>query len=126
MAHFAEVDENNIVTKVLIVGNEVLLDENDVEQESLGIAHLKEWFPDVSKLRIAREVGGLRPWMPDHYPIIGPSSKLQGLWYATGHEGDGINHAPVTAKLICSQMTGQDLGIPGLDTSILLPERLGL
>lgn len=86
----------------------------------------KEWFPDVSKLRIAREVGGLRPWMPDHYPIIGPSSKLQGLWYATGHEGDGINHAPVTAKLICAQMTGQDLGIPGLDPSILLPDRLGL
>lgn len=86
----------------------------------------KQWFPNVSKLRIAREVAGLRPWMPDHHPVIGPSSRLQGLWYATGHEGDGINHAPVTAKIICAQMAGRDLGIPELDPSVLLPDRLGL
>ena len=46
MAHFAEVDENNIVIKVLVVGNEILLDENNVEQESLGQTFLKELFPD--------------------------------------------------------------------------------
>lgn len=86
----------------------------------------RQWFPDVSKLRIAREVAGLRPWMPDHHPVIGPSSRLQGLWYATGHEGDGINHAPVTAKIVCAQMAGRDLGIPELDPSVLFPDRLGL
>jgi hypothetical protein len=35
MAHFAKI-ENNIVTQVIVVNNEVLLDENNVEQESIG------------------------------------------------------------------------------------------
>lgn len=37
MAHFAEIDENNIVKKVIVVHNNELLDENDVEQEQKGI-----------------------------------------------------------------------------------------
>ena len=36
MAHFAKIDENNIVDEVIVVHNNVLLDDNDVEQESLG------------------------------------------------------------------------------------------
>ena len=38
MAHFAQLDENNIVTQVIVVHNNELLDENGVEQESKGIA----------------------------------------------------------------------------------------
>ena len=41
MAHFAELDENNIVLRVTTVANEVLLDENNIEQESLGLKHLE-------------------------------------------------------------------------------------
>jgi len=41
MAHFAELDENNIVLRVTVVANEVLLDENGVEQENLGLKHLE-------------------------------------------------------------------------------------
>jgi hypothetical protein len=44
MAHFAEIDENNIVKRVLVLNNEVLLDENNQEQESLGIALLHNTF----------------------------------------------------------------------------------
>lgn len=35
MAHFARV-ENGIVSEVIVVANEVLLDENGQEQESIG------------------------------------------------------------------------------------------
>jgi hypothetical protein len=38
MAHFAQLDENNVVTQVIVVNNNELLDENGVEQESKGIA----------------------------------------------------------------------------------------
>jgi hypothetical protein len=38
MAHFAELDENNVVLRVIVVHNNELLDENSVEQESNGIA----------------------------------------------------------------------------------------
>ena len=41
MAHFAELDDNNVVLRVTVVHNDVLKDESDVEQESLGIKHLE-------------------------------------------------------------------------------------
>jgi len=36
MAHFAEIDENNIVLRVIAVNNNELLDEENNEDESLG------------------------------------------------------------------------------------------
>jgi hypothetical protein len=38
MAHFAELDENNIVTRVIVVDNQDTLDENGNEVEEIGIA----------------------------------------------------------------------------------------
>ena len=37
MAHFAQIDENNIVQQVIVVHNNELLDETGTEQESRGI-----------------------------------------------------------------------------------------
>lgn len=37
MAHFAQLDDNNIVTQVIVVNNNELLDGNGIEQESKGI-----------------------------------------------------------------------------------------
>ena len=37
MAHFAELDENNIVKQVIVVHNNELLDENGAESEQKGI-----------------------------------------------------------------------------------------
>lgn len=41
MAHFAKLDSNQIVTQVVVVNNNELLDENGVEQEERGIAFLQ-------------------------------------------------------------------------------------
>ena len=38
MAHFAEIDENNVVLRVIVVHNNELLDSDGVEQEALGQA----------------------------------------------------------------------------------------
>jgi hypothetical protein len=43
MAHFAQLDENNNVIKVIVVANEELL-ENGVESETKGIAFCKTLF----------------------------------------------------------------------------------
>jgi hypothetical protein len=40
MAHFAELDENNIVLRVLVVNNEDCLDENGQESEAVGAQFL--------------------------------------------------------------------------------------
>lgn len=43
MAHFAEIDNNNIVQRVIVVANEELLD-NGVESEAKGIAFCQSLF----------------------------------------------------------------------------------
>lgn len=43
MAHFAKI-ENGIVSTVIVVNNEVLLDENGIEQESIGSAFCEDLF----------------------------------------------------------------------------------
>lgn len=43
MAHFAKLDENNIVLEVNVVHNNELLDENGQESEAKGIEFLVNW-----------------------------------------------------------------------------------
>jgi hypothetical protein len=38
MAHFAKLDENNVVTQVIVVGNRDTSDANGVEKEHIGAA----------------------------------------------------------------------------------------
>ena len=38
MAHFAQLDENNVVTRVIVVGNSDTADVNGVESENIGVA----------------------------------------------------------------------------------------
>jgi len=44
MAHFAELDNNNIVLRVIVIDNNVTHNEDGVEQEALGIAFCKSLF----------------------------------------------------------------------------------
>ena len=44
MAHFAELDADNIVLRVIVVSNEMLLDENGAESEDVGIAFCQSLF----------------------------------------------------------------------------------
>lgn len=44
MAHFAELDENNIVLRVIVVGNKDTSDANGVEKESIGRAFCERLF----------------------------------------------------------------------------------
>jgi hypothetical protein len=43
MAHFAQLNENNIVTQVIVVNNDELL-ENGIESEAKGIAFCQSLF----------------------------------------------------------------------------------
>lgn len=44
MAHFAKLDENNIVTQVIVVGNKDTSDANGVEKEYIGAAFCEKLF----------------------------------------------------------------------------------
>ena len=72
------------------------------------------WFKEV---RV-----GLRPATPDHLPVIGASTRVPGLVYATGHFRSGVLLAPLTAQLVC------DLILDGVRDPVLDqtgPERFG-
>ena len=47
MAHFAQLDENNIVLQVIVVNNDELLDENGAESEQKGIDFCTSLFGGV-------------------------------------------------------------------------------
>jgi hypothetical protein len=44
MAHFAELDANNVVLRVLVVSNDDITDDDDQEQEQLGVVFLQGLF----------------------------------------------------------------------------------
>jgi len=62
-------------------------------------------FPILADVDLLRIYTGLRPWVPDHLPIIGEDPAVRGLWHATGHEGAGIGLAPATGQLIRAGIT---------------------
>lgn len=65
---------------------------------------------------------GLRPATPDELPIVGRSSRIRGLVYATGHYRNGILLAPLTARLVADVVAGRG-GDPAL--AALAPARFG-
>ena len=60
----------------------------------------REILPGIEDLPIVESWSGLRPATRDEAPIIGPSKKIKGLVYATGHHRNGILLAPLTSNVI--------------------------
>ena len=60
----------------------------------------REMLPAIEDLPIIESWSGLRPTTRDQAPIIGPSKKIKGLIYATGHHRNGILLAPLTSTVI--------------------------
>jgi glycine oxidase len=67
-------------------------------QDLIGAAC--ELLPSAWTASLLAAKVGLRPGTPDHIPIIGWSSVLPNLMYATGHYRNGILLAPLTAELV--------------------------
>ena len=76
--------------------------------------------PGLAALRLESAWAGLRPWLPGGLPAIGPSDAAAGLWVATGHEGAGVAHGPVTGRLIAQAICGEP---PDLDLAPFDPDR---
>jgi D-amino-acid dehydrogenase len=59
-------------------------------------AYLRDWEPDEIEL----EWAGLRPYLPDGLPVIGPVPGRDRLFLATAHGRLGITLAPATGELL--------------------------
>jgi glycine oxidase len=66
---------------------------------------------------------GLRPLAAGELPVIGRSSTMPRMLYATGHYRNGVLLAPLTATLIADELLG---GREHPDAAAVRPARLGL
>jgi D-hydroxyproline dehydrogenase subunit beta len=86
------------------------------------LARAARLFGIVAELQIADAWSGLRPWLPDHLPAIGPSAAVEGLWLATGHEGAGVALGPVTGVVVAQALCGEP---PLMELAPFDPDRFG-
>jgi glycine/D-amino acid oxidase-like deaminating enzyme len=93
--------------------------------DAVSAAMLDQAFalmPGLAALTRDAAWAGLRPWLPDGLPAIGPAQAVAGLWVATGHEGAGVALGPVTGRLIAQLYTGE---APVVDPAAFSPDRFG-
>ena len=60
MAHFARLDENNVVTHVSVINDRNILDENGQEDEEIGIKYLKSIHGEDTKWKQTSYNGNLK------------------------------------------------------------------
>jgi hypothetical protein len=89
MAHFAEI-ENNIVTRVVVIHNNELLDENGIEQEANGIAFCQSHF-------------GTTNWIQTSY-----NGNIRKNYASIGHTYDGQRDAFIPPKPYASWLLNED------------------
>jgi glycine/D-amino acid oxidase-like deaminating enzyme len=92
----------------------------DPAVSEMMVARAARLFPRLRSLEPRRAWSGLRPWLPDHLPAIGPSRAVEGLWAATGHEGAGVALGPVTGRVVARALCGEP---PLLDLAPFAPDR---
>ena len=77
------------------------------------------FYPVLKQVRIIRCYAGLRPYTPDHFPIVSATT-VPGFYVAAGHEGNGITLSLVTGRLMAEMIAGAP---PVIDTEPLRLDR---
>lgn len=77
----------------------------------------QEFFPALKEISLETLTAkmnvriGLRPYMPDGKPVIGPVPGMPNLFLATGHEGGGLSMALGTAEMVVNMVMGNPLQV---------------
>jgi glycine oxidase len=83
----------------------------------------RELVPASHSARFDEVRVGLRPATADELPVIGASSRMRGVYFATGHYRNGVLLAPLTASMVA------DLVMDGRarpELALVRPDRFGL
>ena len=82
-----------------------MLPENILRQ----LRELRRLAPVLGKLQVLRTWSGIEGYMRDDLPVMGPSRRVSGLYYAFGFCGHGFQLGPgvgdVMAELIATGAT---------------------
>ncbi|TCL72265.1 FAD-dependent oxidoreductase [Rhizobium sp. BK251] len=82
----------------------------DYRRPRVLVRHAQRILPDL-KVEEASDWMGHRPALPDTIPVISPSSRVPGVFYATGHGHLGLTYSATTAQLVADMVTGETSAI---------------
>jgi sarcosine oxidase subunit beta len=95
---------------------------SDIEVMQAIAQRAIRFFPILRDIQVIRAYSGVRPFTPDHMPIVSGTS-IPGFYIATGHEGDGIGLSPATGRAIADMIAGKE---PFMDLSPLSIDRFNI
>ncbi|WP_244808304.1 NAD(P)/FAD-dependent oxidoreductase [Caballeronia zhejiangensis] len=87
-----------------------VLAENTVAQ----LAQFRRMVPAMRPLHVIRVWSGVESYLPDSEPVIGPSSRADGLFYAFGFSGSGFQIGPGVGETLAELL---DAGSTPIDLS---------
>jgi sarcosine oxidase subunit beta len=74
-----------------------MIDFGKLSQSSRSVMEL---FPHLRDAHIVRAWAGLEAFMPDHLPVIGPSSCARGVYHAFGFSAHGFQLSPIVGRIL--------------------------
>ncbi|WP_027802623.1 NAD(P)/FAD-dependent oxidoreductase [Paraburkholderia dilworthii] len=85
-----------------------VLPQNTVRQ----LAQMRRLVPALAPLHVIRVWSGVESYLPDGEPVIGPSSKVDGLFYAFGFNGAGFQIGPGVGETMAELLDTGSTPIP--------------
>jgi len=76
-------------------------------------------LPALTNVRLLKAWSGLRPGMKGRHPVVGPVTKIHGLYVAGGHYRNGLTLAPATAELLAALILKKT---PRISVKMWLPD----
>jgi sarcosine oxidase subunit beta len=65
-------------------------------------------LPALADAAVSHAWAGLYEMTPDHNPIIGPSSDVEGFYTIAGFSGHGFQHSPAAGRILADLIAGRD------------------
>ena len=89
------------------------------------VAQFRRLVPSLAPLNVIRVWSGVEGYLPDSEPVIGPSSKVDGLFYAFGFSGSGFQIGPgvgeTLAELVDTGQTAIPLDVFSIERFVAMP-----
>jgi len=86
----------------------------DVQPEEIDVALAAARFEEVTGhavRRIGHRWAGLRSFVADHAPVVGPDPEVPGFVWLAGQGGFGVMTAPAMARIAAAQVIGEPGGL---------------
>jgi sarcosine oxidase subunit beta len=99
-AHFAHLDMQQQKTEI------------DFAQLKISAQTVSTLFPHMAAVRIVRTWAGIEAFMPDNIPVIGASSKADGVFHAFGFSAHGFQLSPIVGRIISELILDGKTDVP--------------